>query len=458
VTSDEFFVRSRRVVTPDGVRPAAVHVRDGRIAALQSYDGAADLACEDEGDLVVMAGIVDTHVHVNEPGRTEWEGFESATRAAAAGGVTTIVDMPLNSVPPTTTRTAFEEKLASAEGKRFVDVGCWGGVVPGNAAEVAPLSKAGVLGFKCFLVPSGVDEFPAVDEADLRAVLPEIARAGTVLLVHAEDPASIAAMAGAPTDYTAFMRSRPARAEHVAIERVAWLAREADARVHIVHVSSAGSLPILEAARASGVAITAETCPHYLTFAADDIPPGATEFKCAPPIRTADDRDALWAGLARGALDLIATDHSPAPPALKRRDLGDFAGAWGGIASLQLSLPIVWTAARQRGFPIEAVSRWLSAAPARLAGLHDRKGALAPGLDADFVVWDPDALFVVDPAALYHRHPLTPYAGRRLAGVVRRTVLGGRTIYNCGRVAASARGRALGGRGPSIRRQAGCHA
>ena len=382
---------------------------------------------DDAGDLLVMPGLVDTHVHVNEPGRTNWEGFETATRAAAAGGITTILDMPLNSVPATTTAKALEVKRAAAAGKTSVNVEFIGGVVPGNAGELAGLRDAGVRAFKCFLSPSGVDEFPHVTERDLSKAFPVLARLGVPLMVHAEDPARLTT-GGNSTSYADYLASRPVEAEHSAIEMLVRLMSRARTPVHIVHLSSATSLGIIRAARKRGLPLTVETCPHYLTFAAEEIPEGATEYKCAPPIRSAAERDALWDALIAGEIDLVASDHSPCPPNLKRTH-GDFFAAWGGIASLQLSLAAVWTGARARKVAPERIAHWMSAAPARLAGLHATRGAIAEGHDADIVVWDPDASFVVDPAKLFHRHPVTPYAGRELYGVVRATYVGGRLVF-----------------------------
>ncbi|HSG39849.1 MAG TPA: allantoinase AllB [Thermoanaerobaculia bacterium] len=437
-------LQSARVTTPEGVGPAAVHIRQGRIVRVTAPEKAAGPAI-DCGDLVVMPGIVDTHVHVNEPGRTDWEGFETATRSAAAGGITTFVDMPLNSIPATTTREALRAKIEAARGKAYVDVGFWGGVVPGNAGELTGLVEDGVLGFKAFLVPSGVDEFQHVEEAGLREAMPVLARDGAVLLVHAELPGPIQAAAnvwegGSPNEYGRYLQSRPDAAEVQAVEMLSRLCRETGCRVHIVHVASAEVLPLLKRARRELLPITAETCPHYLTFAAEEIPDGAVAFKCAPPIRSRENRERLWEALRDGLLNLVATDHSPAPPELKA---GDFRGAWGGIASLQLSLPAVWTGARERGFTVEDLAEWMCAAPARLAGLGDRKGRIAPGYDADLVIWDPEALFEVDPMKLHHRHKLTPYAGRTLHGVVRRTLLRGETVYDNGQFPEPPSGRLL---------------
>ncbi|MDP8981278.1 MAG: allantoinase AllB [Acidobacteriota bacterium] len=416
----DWILRGRRVVLPGGMRPAAIRVRDGVIQEVRGYDCAYD---EDAGDLVVMPGLVDSHVHINEPGRAEWEGFATATRAAARGGVTTLVDMPLNSIPATTSLEGYAAKVKAAAGKCWVDVGFWGGVVPGNSDQLEGLLAAGCLGFKCFLAPSGVEEFANVSEHDLREAMPVLARAGAALLAHAELPAFLMEPRGDPRCYTTYLESRPAAAENFAIELLIGLCRTTGCRIHVVHLASSEAVEMLRAARGEGLPITVETCPQYLYFAAEEIPDAATEFKCAPPIRNAANRDALWEALRAGVIDLIATDHSPCPPEMKRRDTGDFFAAWGGIASLQLGLPAVWTEARRRGFGIEHVSKWMSAAPARLAGLEGRKGAIEAGCDADVVLFDPDAESTVDPGELLHRHKLTPYAGRKLTGKVRKTWL-----------------------------------
>ena len=436
-----FLIRSERVVLPEGLRPATIVVRDGRIAAVGEHgERPAGVREIDFGADVVFPGLVDTHVHIDDPGRADWEGFEHATRAAAAGGVTTLVDMPLNSIPPTTTVNGLEQKRAAARGRCYVDVGFWGGVVPGNAEDLAPLARAGVLGFKCFLCPSGVEEFGHVAEADLRQALPVTAALGLPLLAHAELPSLLVELqnadsadgkVGDPRRYATWLESRPDASEQGAIELLVRLASEFRARVHIVHLASAGALPMIRAARGAGIDLSVETCPHYLTFVAEEIPDGATSFKCAPPIRSRANRDELWNALAAGEIDLVATDHSPAPPALKRLSDGNFIAAWGGIASLQLSLSAVWTGAANRGVPIEDLARWLSERPAKLAGLV-HKGAIAVGRDADFVVWDPDAETTVDAKALQHRHPVTPYDGCRLRGRVRTTILRGTIIFDRG--------------------------
>jgi allantoinase len=446
----DLIVRGQRVVTLDGERAAAIHVRGGIIAAVSGFDEIVQGApVHEAGDFVVMPGLLDTHVHINEPGRAEWEGFSSATRAAAAGGVTTLIDMPLNSIPATKTAAALREKLAAATGKLWVDAGFWGGVVPGNAEELQALWDAGVFGFKCFLVPSGVDEFAHVTEKDLRVALPKLAALGAPLLAHAELPEPIEkavsslAKNASPRKYATWLAARPREAEFEAVAQLLRFGTEFGARIHIVHVSSADALALLRRAKAAGGAVTAETCPHYLTFAAEEIADGATEFKCAPPIRERENREKLWQGLGEGTLDFIATDHSPCPPAMKLQEEGDFLRAWGGIASLQLSLPAVWTEARERGYAVTHLAKWLCEGPAALAGLTGKKGAIAVGCDADFVIWDADAKFRVEPAQLHHRHKVTPYAGRELAGRVEATFLRGRKLFERGEFSAGPVGHVL---------------
>ena len=435
MTNDRTVVRGQRVVLPDDVRPASIHVESGRIVGIHAYDAFPGGALAiDAGTLVVSPGIVDTHVHINDPGRAHWEGFDHATRAAAAGGVTTVVDMPLNSIPATTSVEGFEAKVAAAARRCHVDVGFWGGVVPGNAGALEPLTRMGVLGFKCFLAPSGVDEFCHVEEADLREAMAVLARLQMPLLAHAELPSGLLEPASDSDvrDYFTWLASRPPESECAAIELLVALARASGAHVHIVHLAAAAALTSLDTARKAGVPITVETCPHYLTFAAEDIRPGSTAFKCAPPIRGGDQRDRLWQALGSGKIDLIATDHSPAPPDLKRLSDGDFVRAWGGIASLELGLRAVWTGASARGSGLRDVARWMSEAPARLAGLRGVKGAIAVGCDADLVVWDPDAEDVVDESRLHQRHPVTPYAGMRLRGRIHKTLLRGRVVFDEG--------------------------
>ena len=443
----DMVIRSPRVLLPSGIQPAEISVEGAYISSVRPYNPGivsvnnADISsdrCNDprighrtsdieHRDSVLFPGLVDTHVHVNEPGRTEWEGFTTASAAAAAGGITTIVDMPLNSVPATTTVAGLEAKRKAARAAA-IDVAFWGGVVPGNVGELDALADAGVRGFKCFLSPSGVDEFPHVTERDLRESLPILARRDLPLLVHAESPAALLAPDpdANPRAYATWLASRPPQAEVDAIEMLIRLCREYRAPIHIVHVAAADALPLIANARAEGLPFTAETCPHYLSFCAEEIRDGQTQFKCAPPIRERAHRDALWRALDDGTLDFIATDHSPCPPSMKGD--GDFLGAWGGIASLQLSLAAVWTEASRRGVAIERIAQWLSAAPARLARFRDR-GVIAPGMRADFVLWDPSAEFVVDSRTLRHRHKLTPYDGLALRGRVRETYAGGNLVY-----------------------------
>jgi allantoinase len=432
-------VRAARAVAGGVERAASVRIRDGVIAAIEAYDAEVGdaVVVELADDEVLLPGLVDTHVHVNEPGRTDWEGFASATRAAAAGGVTTIVDMPLNSIPPTTTVAALEEKRSVAAGQAWVDVGFWGGAVPGNLADLAPLHEAGVFGFKCFLLDSGVEEFPHLSPDQLAAAMAETARLGSLVVVHAEDADEIADCAHG-TAYSEFLESRPDRAEERAIALVVDTARATGGRAHVVHLSASGAVPTLRAARADGVDVTVETCPHYLHLDAAAVPDGATEFKCCPPIRDAANRDALWRALADGDIDLVVSDHSPCTAELKRGDTGDFAEAWGGIASLQLGLPVVWTSARERGVPLTDLVRWMATAPARRVGVAG-KGELAVGFAADLCVFAPDEEWVVDPARLHHKNPVSAYAGRTLTGTVRQAWLRGQPID----VAADPRGRLI---------------
>ncbi|MCW2139442.1 allantoinase [Actinoplanes cyaneus] len=409
---------------PEGEAPAAVAVEAGTIKGIFPYGVELPAATDvDLADTCLTPGLVDTHVHVNEPGRTAWEGFASATRAAAAGGVTTIIDMPLNSLPPTVDRSALAAKQAAATGQCHVDVGFWGGAIPGNAPDLPGLHAAGVFGFKAFLADSGVPEFPPVDRAQLTAAM---AAADALFVVHAEDPEHLRDAASSAA-YADFLSSRPADAEHAAVATAIDVARATGRRVHILHLSAASALPLIAEARAVGVRVSAETCPHYLTLDAAQIPDGATEFKCCPPIRDGANADRLWAALADGLITCVVSDHSPCTPELKRQDTGDFAAAWGGIASVQLGLPVIWTSARERGHSLADVVSWMATRPAELVGLP-RKGRIAVGADADLVAFDPDAEFVVDAHALHHKNPVTPYAGKTLKGVVRTTWLRGSQV------------------------------
>jgi allantoinase len=427
VSDAELVVRSTRVITPEGTRAAAVAVTGGKITAVLPYDAQVPSGArfEDFGDDVLLPGLVDTHVHVNDPGRTHWEGFWTATRAAAAGGITTLIDMPLNSLPPTTTVDNLRTKQEVAEAKAHIDVGFWGGALPDNVKDLRPLHDAGVFGFKAFLSPSGVDEFPHLGQDQLARSLAEIAGFGALLIVHAEDPHHLeAAPQNGGPKYADFLASRPRDAEDTAIAGLIAAAKRLDARVHVLHLSSSDALPLIAAAKAEGVRITVETCPHYLTLTAEEVPDGASEFKCCPPIRESANQDLLWQALADGTIDCVVTDHSPSTADLKT---ADFATAWGGISGLQLSLAAVWTEARKRGYGLEDVVRWMSSRTAQLAGL-EQKGAIEAGRDADFAVLAPDETFTVDPATLQHRNRVTAYAGKTLSGVVKSTWLRGQRI------------------------------
>jgi len=437
VPEASIIVFSSRVVLDAGIVPAAIEIAGGRITSI--HEGSPRSSIRDHidfGDLVIMPGLVDAHVHINEPGRTDWEGFETAGRAAAAGGITTVVDMPLNSSPVTTTVAALKAKAAAARGRCAIDYAFWGGVSGDNRSELEPLLGAGVLGFKCFMVPSGIDDFPAADDEEIGAAMRTIASAGGVLLAHAEDATVIEAARSRcgldrhPRAYQSWLRSRPPEAEVAAIRRLATLCRETRCRTHIVHIASGEAADAIAAFKREGLPMSGETCPHYLTFAAEDITDGATLFKCAPPIRERAHQDRLWRALESGILDMVATDHSPCPPDLKRMSDGDFVHAWGGIASLQLSLPAVWTAARRRATGIERLAQWMSAAPSRLAGLQQRKGAIRVGYDADLVIWNPEASFTVQAESLLHRHKVCPYVGMTLHGVVERTYLRGELAFD----------------------------
>jgi allantoinase len=448
MSEQDLVIRGRRVVFAEHVAPASIHVRNERIVRVADYEDVSPDCelVEADADSVVMPGLVDTHVHINDPGRTDWEGFETATQAAAAGGVTTVIDMPLNSIPATTSVDGLKAKQVAAQNNCFVDLGFWGGVVPGNTNELAALHNAGVVGFKCFLVPSGVDEFPHVTEVDLRQAMPELTRLDSLLIVHAELPGPIneaTPSVSSADDYKTFLSSRPKQAENNAIDLMIRLSQEFRTRVHIVHLSSADAIPLIREAQADGVKITVETCPHYLHFEAEQVPSGATEFKCCPPIREHDNRERLWAGLKDNTIGFIVSDHSPCPAAMKLPERGDFLGAWGGIASLQLRLPVVWTEAKERGFSLIDLTKWLCSGPAKQVGLQNRKGSLAEGFDADLIIWNPDQQFEVKPTALFHRHKISPYRGELLQGVVQKTFLRGRKLYDGREVTGPSAGKFL---------------
>ena len=425
-----------RVITSEGIRPAAILVDGEQIKAVVSPDQVPTdgYKIHDFGEAAVLPGLVDSHVHINDPGRTEWEGFETATRAGAAGGYTLLVDMPLNCLPATTTGAALQAKRAAAQGKCRVDWAAWGGVVHDNQNHIEDLAAAGVRGFKCFLVNPGIDGFTMVTEKQLRCALPHVARTGLPLLVHAELPDPIEGATNALADadwsrYSTYLQSRPDEAELAAIRLMLSLCREYGFRLHIVHLSTSEALHELHAARSEGLDVSVETCPHYLHLSAETIANGATLNKCAPPIRSRENRERLWQGLRDGTIDLVVTDHSPCPPAMRRLDEGNFQTAWGGIASLSIALPLMWTEASKRGFTLLDLARWMAAAPARLAGCDRRKGRIAAGYDADFVVFDSDREFVVAEDRLHYRHPVSPYLGEMLRGVVKATYLRGNCVF-----------------------------
>lgn len=426
----DLVIRGRRILTTAGIAPREVGVRGGKIVALEPLGNrlAGAEVVELADDETLIPGLVDTHVHVNEPGRTEWEGFASATRAAAAGGVTTIIDMPLNSVPPTTTVENLKLKREVAEDQAFVDVGFWGGAIPGNKGDLRSLHDEGVFGFKCFLLHSGVDEFPHLDADEMEEDMAELKSFDSLMIVHAEDSHAIDRAPHPGGDhYSTFLASRPRGAENKAIAEVIERARWTGARAHILHLSSSDALPMIASAKRDGVKLTVETCPHYLTLTAEEIPDGATAYKCCPPIREASNRELLWQGLLDGTIDCIVSDHSPSTLDLKDLENGDFAVAWGGVSSLQLGLSLIWTEARHRGIPLEQVMSWMGEKPAALARLST-KGRLALGYDADFAVFAPDEAFVVDVSKLKHKNPITPYDGKALSGVVRKTFLRGAVV------------------------------
>jgi len=426
---------SRQVVTPDEIKPAALLVEDGRIVdILPPHQIPSEISVTDFGDAAILPGLVDSHVHINEPGRTEWEGFRTATRAAAAGGYTLLVDMPLNCLPPTTAPAALEAKRAAANGQCSVDWMPWGGVVHDNQQHIVSLAAAGVPGFKCFLVHPGIDGFTMVTEQELRAAAPAIARSGLPLLVHAELPGliDVATQQLENADwskYSTYLASRPDEAELAAIRLMLSLCREFRFRLHLVHLATGLALGILRAAKLEGLPLTVETCPHYLHFSAEQIPDGQTLFKCAPPIRSGENREALWSGLQEGVIDLVATDHSPCPPEMKRLSERNFRTAWGGISSLSLALPVIWTEASSRGFTLTHIARWMAEQPARLSGCASQKGRLKKNSDADFVIFEPEAEFVATAEHLHYRHPVSPYLGEKLRGIVKATYLRGECIF-----------------------------
>jgi allantoinase len=442
---------SRQIVTPQGIRPGALVVDGERIRDVVAPGNVPpDAVCEDFGNSVLLPGLVDSHVHINEPGRTDWGGFQTVTRGAAAGGYTMLVDMPLNCIPATTNVAALEAKRRAARGKCYVDCGAWGGVVPGNQDQIEALAEAGVLGFKCFLVNPGIDEFTMVTESDLRVALPRVARTKLPVLVHAELPGPIDEatkwlQAADWRIYKTYLNSRPDEAELQAIELMLNLCREFGFRLHIVHLATAGAIDLLRAARAEKLPVTVETCPHYLHLEAEQIADGATQCKCAPPIRDRENRKKLWQALCEGVIDMVVTDHSPCPPAMKNVQQGNFQSAWGGIASLSMALPIMWTEASHRGFTLNDIARWMSEKPSQLTGCEAHAGRLVSGADANFVVFDADAEFTVTEDRLYQGHAVSPYLGEKPRGVVKRTYLRGRLVFDEGQFLDEPTGRELSG-------------
>jgi allantoinase len=440
---------SRRVVTPHGIKAAAVLVEDGRILDVVPPDQLpAQISVKDFGEAVILPGLVDSHVHINEPGRTEWEGFRTATRAAAAGGYTLLVDMPLNCLPATTTVAALEAKRRAANGQCHVDWMAWGGVVSDNREHIEGLAAAGVSGFKCFLIHPGIDGFTMVNERELRAASPHVARTGLPLLVHAELPGPVDTatqrLAGADwSKYATYLESRPDEAEISAIQVMISLCREYHFRLHIVHLATSQALDMLRAAKSEGLPVSVETCPHYLHFSSDKILDGQTLFKCAPPVRNQVNREKLWQGLQEGIIDLVATDHSPCPPEMKWLDERNFQKAWGGISSLSLALPVMWSEASGRGFTLVDIARWMAECPARLAGCESQKGRIAKDFDADFLVFEPEAEFIAAEDRLFYRHRVSPYLGEKLYGVVKATYLRGECVFADGKFPGEPGGRAL---------------
>lgn len=423
---------SNRTITPDGVRKAVVIIDEGKIKDILNELPSGNFSIEEVGDNVLMPGIIDPHVHINEPGRTNWEGFDTATKAAIAGGITSLVEMPLNASPVTTTIKAFEEKLKATKGKLHTNCGFWGGIIPGNENEIEPLIEKGILGFKAFLTHSGIDEFSNVTEDDLKKAMPIIAKYDLPLLVHCELSTPIHHSLFT-IHYKDYLSSRPKKWEDDAIALMIRLCEEFNCRTHIVHLSSADSIEQIKKAKQKNIPLTVETGQHYLYFNAESIKDGQTAFKCAPPIREKANNEKLWQALKDGVIDFVATDHSPAPPELKEIESGDFMKAWGGIASLQFALPVLWTAAIKNNCSLNDIAKWLCEKPAILPQLRS-KGKIEIGYDADFVVWNPEEKFIVAEKNIYHKHKITPYLNEELSGVVKQTWIKGEKVFDEGTI------------------------
>ena len=439
----DFAIASQKVLTLEGEKPAAILIKGEKILDVVSIENIPEnCPTEDMGNNVIMPGLVDTHVHINEPGRTDWEGFETATKAAAAGGITTLVDMPLNCIPVTTTVDALNQKIIATKDQLWIDCGFYGGLIPDNIQDLESLADAGVLGFKAFLSPSGIDEFPNISEKHLREALHILAKKGIPVLVHAELENGATSSEENKT-YKYFQESRPKSWENNAIKLLIQLCREFNVHIHIVHLSSADILPEIAQTRKDGFPLTVETCPHYLHFSSERISDGDTRFKCAPPIWNGENRENLWAGLEEGIINFITSDHSPCTPELKNLEAGNFEKAWGGISSIQFTLPVIWTECKQRGYSLEQLINWMSKQPAKFVGVDDLKGQISPGFDADLVCWNPDKKYIIKKEAIHHKNKLTPYEGESLYGVVNATFLRGQKVYENGQFLGKPKGKII---------------
>ncbi|MDC0479949.1 allantoinase AllB [Candidatus Marinimicrobia bacterium] len=437
----DFAIASQKVLTLEGEKPAAILIKGEKILDVVSIENIPEnCPTEDMRNNVIMPGLVDAHVHINEPGRTDWEGFETATKSAAAGGITTLVDMPLNCIPVTTTVDALNQKIIATIDQLWIDCGFYGGLIPDNIQDLESLADAGVLGFKAFLSPSGIDEFPNISEKHLREALPILAKKGIPVLVHAELENEATSSEENKT-YKYFQESRPKSWENNAIKLLIQLCREFNVHIHIVHLSSADILPEIAQTRKDGFPLTVETCPHYLHFSSERISDGDTRFKCAPPIWNGENRENLWAGLEEGIINFITSDHSPCTPELKNLEAGNFEKAWGGISSIQFALPVIWTECKQRGYSLEQLINWMSKQPAKFVGMDDLKGQISPGFDADLVCWNPDKKYIIKKEAIHHKNKLTPYEGESLYGVVNATFLRGQKVYENGQFLGNPKGK-----------------